>query len=455
MKYLDHIRKHGISLQKLNYVMLALAILISIVLFIAMYRTNVMYQNTHKITENLISWRQSSYELQIASDYLTEEMRCFVVTGKKECLGNYFKEAKVSKRRDHALEDLKAHHEDSVAFHDLNNAMEQSLELMKREYYAARLAADAYGYDISSYPEEIRGISLEARDLNLSKEKKKELAEHYMFGEEYQSQKHTISKHMQNCLDSLEDEMKAGQLEISEKLRHQVWIEHILTILLIVVMLGIVMLTSFMIIVPLRKCVNLIRDERDIPLEGAYEIRFLAKTYNLMYHTNLQNREKLTYEATHDKLTNLYNRRGYDFLLSNVDLETSALLLFDMDHFKQINDKYGHAIGDKAIIRVSESMFGSFRNQDYVCRIGGDEFAVIMVHSDPSLKELIERKINKINENLKENLGDGVPPLSVSVGVAFGDDGVTADTLFKMADNSLYEAKNHGRNKVCFHNTDA
>lgn len=451
MKYMEHIKKHGISLQKVNHIMLILAFVISAVLFIAMHRTNQMYQNTHQITVNLMDWRQSSYNLQLASDYLTEQMRCFVVTGQKEYLGNYFKEAKVTRRRDQALEKLRAHHEDSVAFHDLNDAMDQSLELMKREYYAARLAVDAYGYDISSYPEEIRGISLENRDFSLSKEDKKELAEYYMFGEEYLTQKQSISRHMQNCLDNLENEMRTKQSETSFLLKRQVWIEHILTILLIAVLLGIVLLTSFLIIRPLRKCVDLIRDEKDIPLTGAYEIQFLAKTYNLMYHTNLQNREKLTYEATHDKLTNLYNRRGYDFLLNNVDLETSALLLFDMDRFKQINDKYGHDIGDKAIVRVSEAMFGSFRNQDYVCRIGGDEFAVIMVHSDPSLKELIERKITKINEVLKEELGDGVPPLSVSVGVAFGDDGITADTLFKMADNSLYAAKNLGRNDVCFH----
>ena len=75
-------------------------------------------------------------------------------------------------------------------------------------------------------------------------------------------------------------------------------------------MLGVLFLTAYLIIVPLTKAVDHIRDEQDVPLTGAYEVRFLAKTYNLMYQTNLVNKQKLSFEATHDKLTGRYNRRG-------------------------------------------------------------------------------------------------------------------------------------------------
>ena len=103
-------------------------------------------------------------------------------------------------------------------------------------------------------------------------------------------------------------------------------------------MLVIVLLTTSLVIRPLGVCIEKIRDEEDIPVKGAYEIKFLAKTYNLMHQTNLAKKKKLTYEATHDKLTGLYNRRGYDFLMENLELESCALLLIDLDKFKNINE---------------------------------------------------------------------------------------------------------------------
>ena len=154
----------------------------------------------------------------------------------------------------------------------------------------------------------------------------------------------------------------------------------------------------------------------------------------------MQSKEKLTYEATHDKLTGLYNRRGYDFLMENVDLETSALLLFDIDNFKSINDTYGHDAGDRILTRVSDTIFGNFRAQDYICRIGGDEMAVIMGHTDMSLASLIESKVKKINKTLSEKDGQD-PSVQVSCGVAFGESGINAETIFKRADTCLYEVK--------------
>ena len=191
----------------------------------------------------------------------------------------------------------------------------------------------------------------------------------------------------------------------------------------------------------------MIRDEMDIPVKGVYEIRFLAKTYNLIHRTNLQSREQLTYEAMHDKLTGLYNRRGYDYIMKNVDLYTSALLLFDVDKFKQINDSLGHDCGDKALVRVTDMIIKSFRSQDYICRLGGDEIAVVMVHTDETLTKLLKKKIKKINDSLKEEK-DGIPPFSVSAGMAFGEDGIDGEILFKRADEALYEAKNAGRSNV-------
>ena len=90
--------KRGISLRKLNIIMLIIAVVTSFALIYAMNRTNNLYKETHTITQNLLRWRQDSYDLKIASDYLTEEIRCFSVTGDRTHLDNYFTESKITKR---------------------------------------------------------------------------------------------------------------------------------------------------------------------------------------------------------------------------------------------------------------------------------------------------------------------------------------------------------------------
>lgn len=451
MKKIKKILKQGASLKVLNFIMLGMAVIITVILLIAMRQTSVIYDETHRATRNLFSLRKSAYELQQASDYLTEQIRYFVTSGDKTYLDDYFQESKTTKRRDNALSNLKANQGETVAFYNLNEAMRESLELMNDEYYAARIAVDAYGYDVSTYPEEIQNVTLPSWITSLSPDEKKKEAENIVFGKDYQRKKDTISSHMQTCLAELEDEMGNKQTEMAEKMQNQVAIEHILTVLLIIIMFIIVLLTTSLVIRPLGVCIEKIRDEEDIPVKGAYEIKFLAKTYNLMHQTNLAKKEKLTYEATHDKLTGLYNRRGYDFLMENLELESCALLLIDLDKFKTINDEYGHDVGDKVLIKASDSIFGNFRSQDYICRIGGDEIAVIMVNADTRLSKLVSRKVRKINEVLlSESKEDNLPPISVSVGVAFGDDGITQSELFKRADEALYKAKEDGRNGVSF-----
>ena len=271
-----------------------------------------------------------------------------------------------------------------------------------------------------------------------------------MFNDEYLNSKNNISSDMDASLANLESEIDKEQNEMADKLHGQVFIEHLLTVLLIFIVLGIVIVTSVLVFRPLNKCVALMRKEEEIPVNGAYEIRFLAKNYNLMYYTNIESKKKLGHEATHDKLTGLYNRRGYEFLLQNVDMETSTLLIIDLDEFKSINDTHGHDVGDEVLKKAAKTIINSFRSQDYICRIGGDEFAVIMIRSDSSMKDLIARKINMINEKLSVSDENDNPPVSCSVGVAFGRIGLNVSDMFKRADTALYETKKNGRCGVTF-----
>ena len=366
-----NLKKLGIPIRKLNIIMLIVAIFVSLILFVAMRITDSIYNETHSATTKLLDWRKKAYNLQVASDYLTEEIKL---------------------------------------------------------------------------------VELSDEDKALSSDEMKNKAAMYVFDDEYLNAKNHISTDMNDCLEELEKEIDNEQQEMSDNLKKQVFIEHMLTILLIVIVLGIVIFTSRLVFIPLNNCVDKMRKEEEIPLIGAYEIRFLAKNYNLMYYTNIESKKKLGHEATHDKLTSLYNRRGYEFLLHNVDMETSTLIIIDLDNFKSVNDTYGHDVGDKVIAKAAKTIFNSFRTQDFVCRIGGDEYAVIMIRSDSSMKELIARKITMINEKLS-NPGDeeGLPPITCSVGVAFGRIGQNVSEMFKKADTALYETKEKGRNGVTFY----
>ena len=115
-----------------------------------------------------------------------------------------------------------------------------------------------------------------------------------------------------------------------------------------------------------------------------------------------------------------------------------------MDIFKSVNDTYGHATGDAILKKISNQLRTAFRSIDYVCRIGGDEFAIIMVQMTSNLSYTISDKITAVNESLTHP-DDGLPAVSLSVGVAFSDRDNPGDSIFKDADKALYKTKENGK----------
>ena len=146
-------------------------------------------------------------------------------------------------------------------------------------------------------------------------------------------------------------------------------------------------------------------------------------------------------QASTDGLTGLYNRKGYERLLEEIDPRTTTLLLFDADRFKHINDDFGHEAGDRVLRKIGRALQENFRREDYICRIGGDEFAVLVLNADESLSDLIMKKVSRINMTLS-HVEDGLPTASVSVGAARG--AADCKTLFEHADAALYRVKAAG-----------
>lgn len=158
-------------------------------------------------------------------------------------------------------------------------------------------------------------------------------------------------------------------------------------------------------------------------------------------------------EVRTDPLTGVNNRRGLDdalasqfALMSRYD-SIFSLTLFDIDHFKSVNDKEGHLHGDHVLQELARLLDESVRETDIVARYGGEEFVVVMPQTDLQGACIFSERLREIIEDRLS--------VTVSGGVAMVEDGDTVETLIARADTALYGAKLAGRNRVYFHNTDA
>lgn len=174
-------------------------------------------------------------------------------------------------------------------------------------------------------------------------------------------------------------------------------------------------------------------------------------------HVNLANKnEELWKLAHHDPLTGIFNRRAFEEDWSALTRPTLnsinvAFLLFDCDHFKTINDTYGHHVGDQVIQGIAESLYGALRTGDRLYRMGGDEFATILYETDITLATRVaERCIESVNAydfavyGMRE-------PVRISIGIAHSHDAASAELLHKHADLAMYHAKRPGNAKVAIY----
>ena len=162
--------------------------------------------------------------------------------------------------------------------------------------------------------------------------------------------------------------------------------------------------------------------------------------------------EHARHEAEHDALTGALNRGSFEKILNIYENgeKPFAMIICDVDIFKHVNDTYGHAVGDEILKKVANLLKTTFRSIDYVCRIGGDEFAVIMVDVNQELSYTISEKITVINNQLYCPTDD-LPAISLSVGVAFTDRANPGESIFKDADKALYRVKQNGKHGCGFY----
>lgn len=189
-------------------------------------------------------------------------------------------------------------------------------------------------------------------------------------------------------------------------------------------------------------------DASDLALLEAMANQAAAAIANAQLVSDVQHR------AITDDLTQLLNRRGF-FTIGNRELararrqhEGFAILMLDIDYFKQVNDRYGHACGDEVLREVAQRCRKNTREVDVLGRYGGEEFVIVLANVSYEPARIVAERLRAYIAATPVGTANGPIPVTISIGVALLDDATTLEALVQRADGALYNAKRNGRNRV-------
>ncbi len=191
-----------------------------------------------------------------------------------------------------------------------------------------------------------------------------------------------------------------------------------------------------------------------IDIQVPPELGRVANEFNFMIERIRETEADLAALANADSLTRLANRRAFDAIFAEEDARRAryggsmSMLLLDLDRFKTINDTYGHSGGDEVLRATARTLLRGLRPVDRLFRIGGEEFAVILPHTDLEGARDVAERLRRAIESMEVNVNETIISVTTSIGVTLIADDMTQLSAMEAADSALYEAKKSGRNKV-------
>lgn len=200
-------------------------------------------------------------------------------------------------------------------------------------------------------------------------------------------------------------------------------------------------------------------DNNRVSLRDGDQIKVGQTLFKFIMGDNVeaQYHEEIYRLMTVDALTNVYNKRYYREALDKEVGRSQrygrqmALLIFDIDHFKKINDGFGHLAGDAILARIGSLLQEHLRHHDMAARIGGEEFAVILPEVGLEGAKIVADKLLRLVAQTKFDFEGELINVTISIGVAeWTATSTDTEDIMKRADAKLYEAKNSGRNRVCY-----
>lgn len=192
-----------------------------------------------------------------------------------------------------------------------------------------------------------------------------------------------------------------------------------------------------------------------IPMLWLYVVMTLWINVIMMGNALTRLVQKMRQQADRDYLTGLWNRRAMQQQLEQLhqrwlrDGQAYSLILFDLDFFKQINDKFGHSAGDAVLVKTAKQIGKVTRAMDIFCRLGGEEFLIVLPTTNSHVAEIIAQKLQQTLRQSSLNWQGALIPISASFGIVTTAPGDTPDSLLALADKAMYRAKETGRDRCC------
>ncbi len=447
----ERVRKRqggGISIRIIGAVAIVIAIALAFHAFALASSITDANQAAKDGEKRYVECSDAVDNLQTASDYLTTQARLFITTGRQECMESYLEELTVVNRRGKAVEALKSSlSDDQRAAAELEEALEVSDELAKRELVAMRLAAEYY--QVQDVPDKVASADTGSVEVGPGADGKLQAARKLVLDEDYDAAKKSISASVEASSSALLAQLDAGVAANDTLMQNLLFQLRISVALLLCTVMVIVLVLFMYVLKPLGRYVRRVDKNEPLQAEGAYELQYLAHAYNAMYEDNSKRIEQLREFAERDPLTGISNRSGYDNFLAT-HTRNIALILFDIDDFKGFNTAYGRDTGDAVMSKLAAALVAAFRSTDFPCRIGSDKFAVIMTNMEDDMRNAVTDKVNLVNTILADD-SDDVPLITLSVGVAFSAEGMDDHDIYEAANTALNQARDKGRNSIAFY----
>ena len=436
--------RHGIRLSRVNIVLLAVTVIGSIGMIIATNRLNSAYQQLIEETGKYINTQQDAGMIEEFSGSMLSESRSFLQTGDPAHVMAFYSQMDVIRRQ---LDGSGAAGAQGTAASDryLEEAVEAFRTLAEQDAYAMRLKAETLPVSLDSYPAEFAGTEIRPEDAALDAEQKLAKAQEILDRTDYSAIRSRLSDRVDASHRAASETVQQQMGVTTARIRQELLLLRTFGVVFLVIAVLAMLSNLLLIILPINRSVSNLDNREEIPEQGSFEMRNLARVYNEVLRDSTEKQEELEYSATHDALTGVYNRAAFDREYDRCRNDRIGIAIVDVDGFKHYNDIYGHDVGDHVLRRVTETIGSKFRKEDHISRIGGDEFVIIMKNTGSAQSEDIKLKIDEINEELVKERRKGMPPISVSVGAAFWDRENPGPDILKDADKALLQMKQNGK----------
>lgn len=439
------IKGKGIKVSVLSSIFIAIGLIIMIASFGVINKIYEKYDEMMGAYQFEERESEAAESFQAASDYLTNQAREYVITGNVKNAENYFDEKNNLKNRENALSIVEDSHILDIESSLLNDAMELSEALVEYEIHAMKLTAHANNMDEARLPEEIAAFKLPKEEMELDESQQHDLAIQLMYGSEYKEYKDRIDWDVENAVTLIKEEAGSRYREDESDLIMVLNLTALLIFIMFILLMLIFIFNTLLVVRPAKRFVNLLDKKEKLPEIGGYEFRNFAKKYNDIYRSNKKNRELLREQGEVDDLTGTLKAGTLEIVRHNLEQhkEPIAIMMVDIDNFRSIKEANGYEMADKVVAKAAKLFVSCFKSSDYIIRTSQDEFELFLLKMKQEDSEMLTERISKINKELQDS-SDGVIAASVSVGVAFSENGYDVEAERK-ADMALNSVKKNGR----------